>query len=592
MPIDATHWTVERDNGNIRYIGSDHGGSPLPSYATVIELHRWLQGLADDQTAGASDDEVDITELLPSSRATDNIITLINGYNIDDTAAEHLYDGTIIQNGGDDVYDGFVNYGNAAVQIQIIQNGALLTDDWWNQGGAGLNADATNGISHRFMLKTRSGGTDIDNKRVIGTNRRFGFTYGEFIVNSAANGNNTLALSDSSDLNNATAAGTVATWTSITNVTQGFFSQDVDNDTTDEDYYSEWDVDKPTRSINDFYERLKWLTRDGANADSPHYRPYDLDPEVFRGITHEIDVDTPVNTLPAYGPCSWSGGTGQLLATNSTTTPTKIWIQLLTGTAPSVDNTVITFTSVSPNATVQAELTGGSVTERPISTPFVGQSTGTSIVGSYGLGIQKADLTSADRVFDLTDTQITPPNNVTFSVAGLVHNEDYVYIAPWDGSSTDANGDPAVDKDFLRLNTTLNGASETSIVCTAAIPTWVPASGTLRIVNDEGINRYLTYDSYTGSTFTIPATAFNGSGVTAAATAGSPSKNIWPTMIDQLNNQSPEATTLSFNSINTVNRNLVVIVRDGGGTPIKQYIATAILGSTDSTITAIRTADT
>ena len=100
MAITATDWTIDRSTGNIRYIGDDHGGAS-PSYATVIEFHRWLQGLADDAVA-SGDDELDITNENPSARSTDNIITLLGNYNIDDNASEHLYDGSIIQNGGDD----------------------------------------------------------------------------------------------------------------------------------------------------------------------------------------------------------------------------------------------------------------------------------------------------------------------------------------------------------------------------------------------------------------------------------------------------------------------------------------------------------
>jgi len=222
MSLVATDWTVTRSTGAIRYIGDDHGGAS-PSYATVIELHRWLQDLADDAVA-SGDDELDITDTNPSARSTDNIITLINGYNIDDNAAEHLYDGSIIQDGGDTIYDGIVNFGNADVQIQIIQNGQVLTDDWWNYGGGGLNADANAGISHRFMIKVRTGGADIDGRRLIGIARRFGYTYQEFSINGTARGNNVLALADADDLNNETAEGTVSGWTGISFIMTPIYS--------------------------------------------------------------------------------------------------------------------------------------------------------------------------------------------------------------------------------------------------------------------------------------------------------------------------------------------------------------------------------
>ena len=111
-------WTIERSTKDIRYIGGDHDNSP--TYATVIQFHRWLQDFAD-QEVSSGDDELDITDLTPSERSTNNIITMKNGYNIDDNAAEHLYDGSIIQGcGGTEEYDdGIVNFGIACVQIQI-----------------------------------------------------------------------------------------------------------------------------------------------------------------------------------------------------------------------------------------------------------------------------------------------------------------------------------------------------------------------------------------------------------------------------------------------------------------------------------------
>jgi hypothetical protein len=241
MAIVAGDWSVDRQTGNIRYIGDDHSGGS-PSYATVIELHRWLQDLADDAEY-TGNDEVDIINTNPSSRSTDNIITLLGNYNIDDTAAEHIYDGSIIQDGGDVIYDGIVNFGNSDVQIQVIQNGAVLADDWWNFSGGGLNADVAQGISHRFMIKTRTAAADVDGRRLIGTSRSFGNTYSEFKINGTSRGNNVFALSDGTDLNNQTVEGTVSGWTAITNTTEGYANIDVDNDGSDEFFYSEWNKD-------------------------------------------------------------------------------------------------------------------------------------------------------------------------------------------------------------------------------------------------------------------------------------------------------------------------------------------------------------
>jgi len=146
--VDAD-WSVTNSTLVIDYIGDDHlrfGGS-TPSYATVAEFHKWLQDKSDDPT-WAGNDELQISTLNPSSRSTDQIITLINGYTITDAAAEHLYAGSIIQTDDDSIWDGIVNYGNSDVTIQIHQDGAVLTDDWWNlTGGGGLNADTNKRVS-------------------------------------------------------------------------------------------------------------------------------------------------------------------------------------------------------------------------------------------------------------------------------------------------------------------------------------------------------------------------------------------------------------------------------------------------------------
>ncbi|HEX9817710.1 MAG TPA: hypothetical protein VGA89_02350, partial [Patescibacteria group bacterium] len=362
----ADDWQIERDTNAITYIGDAHDGSD-PSYATVIEFHRWLQELADDAVA-VGNDELDITNTNPSQRSTDNIITLVNGYLIDDTASEHLYDGSIIQNDGDDIYDGVVNFGNADVQIQIIQNGAVIATPFWNQGGVGLNPDDTAGISHRFMIKTKDGGTDVDGRRLIGIARRFNYTYQEFSINGTARGNNVLALADSSDLNNATESGTVSGWSADFVNTEGYVAIDVDNDgniTGEDHYYSSWNLDTGTHpSINDFYEYAKYITRDGESSTI-----YGLAGELFRGITHSVAL-TDLTTGDWVEPeaLSWPTGTGQLLAIDETTSgsATILYMQLLTGVAPTPTTHTITGATNSASATV------GTVTEKTISKPFIG----------------------------------------------------------------------------------------------------------------------------------------------------------------------------------------------------------------------------
>lgn len=721
MAIVATDWTVTRSNGNIRYIGDDHNGA-APSYASVIEFHRWLQELADDAVAIPSSlDELDITNLNPSERSTDNIITLVNNYNIDDNAAEHLYDGSIIQSGGAEIYDGIVNFGAPFTQIQIIQNGAILTDDWWNYGVGGtddtssgatfltdsgeswttnewvdytiinttdgswgiitantattitadlhggatdlwdsgdayligkpLNSDLGQGISHRFMIKVRTGGTDIDGKRLRGISRRFGKTWAEFPINGTSRGNNVLALSDANDLNNssdidtigaitdvyqnrsassATVSGVNSTGQAVLNTSDGtqftagdfimiagdsaeyqilsiatnaltlnrnlqvatagseaiydlevgYLGQDIDNNTTNEFYYSKWT--KGAQSINSFYERMKYLARDTSTSYI-----YGIPGELFRGITHELDVDGGAGTWAAVESISWSGGTGQLLAIDNQTgaSATKIWFQLLSGVVPTDNQTI---TGGISGGTVLADLTTGSIVSRPVATPFVGQSTGSALIGSYGFALLSGDLTVNDTLFDLTNTAVFPPNNVQFSISGLVISEDRVIVAPWDGVTTDPQGNPAINKNQLSLTSTLNTDNVASIQVSngdeTAIPSDTPSSGTIRVIDNNGFERRLQYSGYTGTTFTITTTDGNEDFASVNATAGN---NVYITYIDK----TATATTESFTAVYSSDRDLVVIVRDGGGTPIKQFISAATFGNANSTTPAIRTTD-
>jgi hypothetical protein len=568
----ADDFTVAQD-GNIRYVGAAHGADGA-GYYTVIQFHRWLQDLADNAVASASSsDFLDITDNTPSERSTDNIITLLSPYNIDQTASEHLYDGSIIQASGDDIWDGLVVIAAKGMDLQIVQDGAIITSDFWNtvpygDTFKGLNRDTNNGISHRFMIKVRSSGSDIDGRRLLGQTRDLGYTYSEFKVNGTSRGNNVMALTYASDLNNQTASGTIAGWTTITNTTSGYNGIDVDNNGSDEYYYSEWNKD--TYSINQFYERMKYLTRTGTTETL-----YGLNGELFRGITHEVNLTTPrTGTFNAYEKVTWgtgaTAGEGQMLAINSTTAGTKMWIQLLKGVAPSGSVTITGFTS-SATATYS-----GTYTERALSFPFCGASTGSAIIGAYGFGVESTDLSASDKVFDLTNTQITPPNYVTFTVGGLVSGEDYVLVGPADGGVLDA--------DQFTLQTGLTTNNITSVVINTAIPSDTPATGYIRVADNNGVYRRLHYSSRTGSTFTIDTTDGNEDFGTINATAGN---NVFISYIDKL----ADATSASYTCVYSSNRNLYVRVRDGGASPIKTFETTGVLGSGGGSATAIRTSD-
>lgn len=559
MAFVASDWSITRSSKNIRYIGDSHSGGS-PSYATAIELHRALQDFADDQ-ASSGDDELSIIDQTPSDRGgVDTNITLLNGYNIDQTASEHLYDGSITQSDGAEIYDGIQVFGNSN-SIQVIQNGSRLTNDFWNQSAMiAATSDAASSTTHRFMIPVRTADSDIDGRRLIGTQREYGTVFTEFSIGGGTNrGNNVLALNANPDLNNATDAGTVATYTDIVNDNEGYTAIDADGNSSDEFYYSNWELG--TRSKNDFYERMKYLVREGTAETL-----YGISADVFRGVTHAIAIDGATGTFQEPEEVTWATGTGQLLAVDSTTSGTLMWIQLLTGIAPT-DNATITGTT----STATADANGAAV-QRTVSVPFVGASTGTAIIGAFGVGIGRDDLTNSDLLIDLTNTPRTPPNNVTFTVGGLVSTEDTVIVAN--------NNAGNIDFSQLELATALTGATETNVVVTTAIPTDTPATGTIRVQNDAGDYVRLNYTSYSGTTFVISSADFSG-------TNASSGNNAFISYIDAV----AAGTTLSFTSVYLSDRTLFIRARDGGVTPTKPFETTGTLSAAGGSTTIIRTPD-
>jgi len=552
---------------NIRYTGAAHGAEGA-GYYSVIEFHRWLQDLADDASS-ISDDYMDITRDTPSDRSTDNIVTLINSYNIDDEASEHLFDGSIIQAAGDVIYDGILVYANAGMDLQVVQNGAIIATDFWNSiphGSAlkGLNSDVANGISHRFMVKTRSGGTDIDGRRLVGQTRVWGKTYSEFRINGTSRGNNVMALTYADDLNNESLIATIAGYDTIVNQVEGYIGIDVDNNSVNEFYYSRWT--KAARSINDFYERMKWVTRQ-ASAETL----YGLNGELFRGITHEVDLQNPSGTWDEpFEAVSWgsgaTAGTGQMFAINHETAPTKMWIQLLTGVAPSG---TVTITGATSAATAQ---NSGTPTERTLSFPFCGASTGSAIIGSYGLGMVATDLTASDKLFDLTNTLRTPPNFVTFTVGGVESAKDYVLVAPYNAG---------LQLDQLSLNGALTGAAVTSAVVNEDIPSDTPSTGTIRVLRASGRYTRHPYSAWSGKTFTITEHDFSSDNAENSA-------NVFISYIDKV----ADGSSVDFTGVYAADRGLFIRVRYGDSlAPIKTFETTGNLGSAGGATTAIRTSD-
>jgi hypothetical protein len=196
------------------------------------------------------------------------------------------------------------------------------------------------------------------------------------------------------------------------------------------------------------------------------------------------------------------------------------------------------------------------------------------LIGAFGIGVDSDDLTASDTIQDLNGDTQTPPNNVVFTVSGLISGHDYVLVGPKDTGN-------AFKFDQLSLKTSLTGAGVTSVVCTTSIPADTPASGTIRIELDTGVYRLVPYTSWAGDTFTIGSTSFVDPN---DATSGN---NIMITYIDRICDDTSEA----FTTIYSAPRDLYVRVRDGGASPIKTFESPATLGSAGGGSVASRIAD-
>lgn len=283
-------------NGDIRHTANNN-------HYTVLEGHRWLQDLADDQQA-SGDDLIDITVFTPSARSTDNIIELLdhsaNGgptFNIDDDAAEYFYAGSFKQKGGDELYAGLKVLGsvnNSSTQLKIIQDHdeyqfttTPASPFWGDQSTGGYNGDATGGVLMRLLVKVRTSGADIDQKQLRLQSRHWGDSYDFFNV-TMAEGESVAALGTTPDAQNDTAQATVQAWAAgdIPTNTEGFQLIDLNNGNGDQEYYSQWTFNTNSQGLKAIWQWGKDITNTGTASTL-----YSMIGEFFLGITHQVIYD-------------------------------------------------------------------------------------------------------------------------------------------------------------------------------------------------------------------------------------------------------------------------------------------------------------
>lgn len=195
MAIDASKFSID-SSGNLRQAAAFVPGTDA-RYST-LELHAWLQDLADD-SAPAGDDNVSILGQNPSELAGKRNasrpmpVTLLNGININDATAQWFKFGSIEQASGNDLYTGLKVIGSlvASSPIYITQSNSKITKYW-------ADSDTAN---FQILVKAKAAGALIDSGNIVVFSRKYGQTYSHFDVNLAAGGEQAAALSTAMDSN-------------------------------------------------------------------------------------------------------------------------------------------------------------------------------------------------------------------------------------------------------------------------------------------------------------------------------------------------------------------------------------------------------
>ena len=221
MAINSNQFTIDT-NGNIRQVSPFIPGTS--SRYTTLELHAWLQDLADNP-GPSGDDSISILSGNPSELAGKRnasrpmAVTLLPNVNIDDATSQWFKFGSIEQGQGQELYTGLKVLGTLvdSSPIYITQSGNKLTKYW-------ADADTS---AFQILVKAKVGGALIDSGNVAVYSRKYGQTYSHFDVNLASGGEQAAALGTSVDSNiSLTPAQAEAVWNTIT-VTIGDTTQDL-----------------------------------------------------------------------------------------------------------------------------------------------------------------------------------------------------------------------------------------------------------------------------------------------------------------------------------------------------------------------------
>ena len=230
---------------------------------SVLELHAWLQDLADD-AAASGNDLLDILAPNPSrldgprdAAVASRLNLLTSGaitFNLDDDAAQYINFGSVKQASAAVQYSGLKTIGGivAASPVYVVQNGAKLTK-FWPDGHV------------QILVKVKTGGAFIDSGNVTAFSRKWGQTYSHFDVGLSAGGESNAALSTATDPNVVLTEAEAAALSTKVTVTFGDTTQDLGNGNGAKAYKGTIALSGGC-TLQEAYQYLQYLTRESSAA--------------------------------------------------------------------------------------------------------------------------------------------------------------------------------------------------------------------------------------------------------------------------------------------------------------------------------------
>lgn len=254
MPI-SSDFSIN-STGDIRHVS----GTTIYS---VLDLHSWLQDLADDASF-TGNDALDILTPNPSKLdgPRDNAVAsrlnlLTSGsvvFNLDDDAAQYINFGSIKQDSANVQYSGLKTIGGivASSPVYVVQNGNKLTK-FWSDGHI------------QILVKVKTAGSLIDNGNVTAFSRKWGQTYSHFDVNLSAGGESNAALTTSLDSNIVLTEVQAAALSSKVSVAFGDTTQDLGNGNGAKLYKGTITLSNGC-TLQEAYQYLQYITREGSTT--------------------------------------------------------------------------------------------------------------------------------------------------------------------------------------------------------------------------------------------------------------------------------------------------------------------------------------